>query len=297
MKKEDPMNIELTPEQRDKFRNMRRQSDTHITVTRNGKKLIDNGQLTAFGKRIMDINDKEKEKLRKELCARDGSKCHYCKIREEDFLRIWKGFYGEKRGRRLEIDRKDNRKGYNAENCVLACSICNNAKSDKLSYEEFLKVGAVIKQIWQTRKKRSEGRMNIQKLFSFVLACLFLLPSPAFALDHLYPAKVERVIDGDTLVADLHLGLGVILDNQYVRFYGIDAWETGGEEREKGLKTKEYLVERLEQGNIKIEIRPEWGRDGKGKYGRWLGVPYMDGMNINTELVEEGHAKEMAREN
>jgi len=131
---------------------LRQESDRHITVTRAGKKLIDNGKLTALGKRVLSTNDKKE--LRKELCERDGRKCHYCEIKEEDFLRIWKGFYGEKRGRRLEIDRKDNRKSYNAENCVLACSVCNNAKSDKLSYEEFLKVGAVIKEIWQKRMEK-----------------------------------------------------------------------------------------------------------------------------------------------
>ena len=30
----------------------------------------------------------------------------------------------------LQIDRQDSSKGYDAENCVLACTFCNNAKSD-----------------------------------------------------------------------------------------------------------------------------------------------------------------------
>ncbi len=34
-------------------------------------------------------------------------------------------------------------------------------------------------------------------------------------------------LKGDTIVVDLYLGLNVILDNQYMRLYGIDAWETG----------------------------------------------------------------------
>ncbi|GAG98234.1 unnamed protein product, partial [marine sediment metagenome] len=58
----------------------------------------------------------------------------------------------------LEIDRKDNQKGYAEENCVLACALCNNAKSDKFSGEEFRKLDGVIREIWLKRilKKRNE---------------------------------------------------------------------------------------------------------------------------------------------
>jgi len=132
-------------------------------------------------------------------------------------------------------------------------------------------------------------------LFSILVFLLLFSPS-IFALDFLYPAKVERIIDGDTIVADLYLGLGVILDDQYIRFYGIDAWEVRGEEREKGLEVKEYLEERLSKGKIEIEIRPEWGRDGKGSFGRWLGIVYVDGVDINAEMMEKGYAEKYEEE-
>ncbi len=131
---------------------------------------------------------------------------------------------------------------------------------------------------------------NKKKCFCGMLV-LLLVSRLAFALDFVYIAKLERIIDGDTIVADLYLGLNVILDDQYIRFYEIDAWETRGEEREKGLEAKEYLEERLSKGNIEIEIRPEWGQNGKGKYGRWLGVIHVDGVNVNAEPVERGHAE------
>lgn len=130
--------------------------------------------------------------------------------------------------------------------------------------------------------------MTGKKLLVLVLVLLLLFSSPLFALDYLYPADIERIINGDTIVADL----GVILNDQHVRLYGIDVWEVTGESREKGLEAKEYLVKRLVEGEVIIGIWPEWGRDGKGNFGRWLGIIYMDGVNINDELVEKEHAEE-----
>lgn len=102
----------------------------------------------------------KKDEVKKKF-ERDGveRKCHYCGIDEDKFLEIWDYFYprklpdGSVTGRsKLEIDRKDNKKEHLPENCVLACSICNNAKSDKFTYKEFKMVGKVIKQIWNERE-------------------------------------------------------------------------------------------------------------------------------------------------
>ena len=101
------------------------------------------------------LSDTKRRQLRNELYKRDGKRCHYCGIREDEFYQIWAGpFYGGfKRGQRLEIDRKVNSLGYDIENCVLACPICNMAKSDKFSYDEFKQVGEVIGRIWRDRKR------------------------------------------------------------------------------------------------------------------------------------------------
>lgn len=93
-----------------------------------------------------------KKELRNRLYERDGTRCHYCGINEKDFIKIWGKFYGGKRGSTLEVDRTNNEQGYKLANCVLACALCNNAKSDKFSYAEFVRVGNVIKNIWRQRK-------------------------------------------------------------------------------------------------------------------------------------------------
>ena len=96
-----------------------------------------------------------KKELRHQLYDRDGRVCDYYGIEEADFTDVWGAFYGGKtRGGVLEVDRKDSTKGYEMDNCVLACAICNNAKSDKFTYEEFKAVGEVIGTIWFSKKRR-----------------------------------------------------------------------------------------------------------------------------------------------
>ena len=63
----------------------------------------------------------------------------------------------------------------------------------------------------------------------------------------------------------------------------------------KNIKSEINELERgrLKEGKIKIEVGPEWSKNktGKDSFGRWIGVVYVDGVNINAELVEKGHAE------
>jgi len=114
--------------------------------------------------------EKKKKELLHRLYEGDGDKrvCHYCGIQEGDFLSLWGKFYGlMKRGNRLEIDHKDNvviqgkyiikvereDQENTPEKCVLACALCNMAKSNMFTHEEFHEVGTVIHKIWQQRKR------------------------------------------------------------------------------------------------------------------------------------------------
>lgn len=102
-----------------------------------------------------NLSPRDKLILRDELYFRDGTRCHQCHIEEYNFRNIWgDNFYGGiKRGGVLEIDRKDNDREYSRENCILACAICNMAKSDKFSHDEFQKIGTVIEEIWRQKSK------------------------------------------------------------------------------------------------------------------------------------------------
>ena len=114
------------------------------------------------------MTPKEKEKLRKQLYERDGRTCHYCKIPEDAILTAWKRIYDlDKRGRRLELDRKDNNKNYSLDNCVLACAPCNIAKGSLFSSKEFEgKVGLAIQKVWYHRlfiRRLTDPNMTVMR--------------------------------------------------------------------------------------------------------------------------------------
>jgi micrococcal nuclease len=103
-----------------------------------------------------------------------------------------------------------------------------------------------------------------------------------------YYALCTDVYDGDSITLDISLGLGVYLHNQKIRLLNIDAPEIRGEERPLGLQARDRL--RLLILDRKVLVRTKLDRTGK--YGRLLGTIYVDGVNINQLLLDEGLAEE-----
>jgi len=72
-------------------------------------------------------------------------RCAYCNINEFVLLDLYEkniltSKRGTKRGRSLEIERKDSTSNdYSKENCIFACYFCNNHKSDIISKDDHLK--------------------------------------------------------------------------------------------------------------------------------------------------------------
>ena len=105
-----------------------------------------------------------------------------------------------------------------------------------------------------------------------------------------YKAKVDRVIDGDTIEALVDLGFDT-WKHVTIRFNGIDAWESrtrDDEEKVKGLAASAFTKKYLEMNDGKFTIQSY----GKGKYGRVLAEIFIDGeeTSLNKLLIENGHA-------
>ena len=85
--------------------------------------------------------------------------------------------------------------------------------------------------------------------------------------------KVDRIIDGDTLV----------INNQSVRLLGINAPER---DEDYSADAKKFL----EELTLNKTARLEFGKERKDLYNRTLAYVFIDEKNINEELVRNGLA-------
>jgi len=105
-----------------------------------------------------------------------------------------------------------------------------------------------------------------------------------------YNCTLRRVVDGDTIDVDVDLGFKVTLANERIRLQGINTPESrtrNKEEKVLGLAAKARLKELLPK---KFTIQTI--KQGKGKFGRILAVPVVEGQDICATLVSEGYARE-----
>ena len=106
-----------------------------------------------------------------------------------------------------------------------------------------------------------------------------------------YKATIRRVVDGDTVDVTLDLGFN-ILYNSRIRLHGIDAPESRTrdlEEKARGLAAKDRVKELCPVGS---SVTLKTTKDGRGKFGRILGEIFVGDINVNQQLVSEGHAVE-----
>lgn len=77
--------------------------------------------------------------------------CYYCGIDEETSKIAFETLLtSEKFTGGLQIEKKDPNDGYKTDNCEFACVLCNNAKSDIITSEDFKEYfGAAVKAYWQ----------------------------------------------------------------------------------------------------------------------------------------------------
>jgi micrococcal nuclease len=110
---------------------------------------------------------------------------------------------------------------------------------------------------------------------------------------YIYRIKsVGRVVDGDTIDADIDLGFDISLTKR-IRLAGIDTPESRTRdlaEKALGIDAKNWLKHRLEDAED-IIIRTQLP-DSTEKYGRIIGNLYINGEeeSLNNQMITEGYA-------
>lgn len=135
-----------------------------------------------------------------------------------------------------------------------------------------------------------------------LLAILCVSAVSILAAAQLYEAKLVRVIDGDTVVLDLHLGLDIWKHNLRCRLKGIDTPElhprrlpSGATKEQRAArqseirrarKAKAALEELLKGKDLRVKLH------GKDKYGRALITLFAGETDVGEWLIREGYARE-----
>lgn len=89
-----------------------------------------------------------------------------------------------------------------------------------------------------------------------------------------YKAVIKRVIDGDTVVADIDLGFNLWLHDIRLRFLGIDTPEKRGDkEKDLGMICTKYAESLLQDQKVVIYTNKDKQTDS---FGRWLADIYLD---------------------
>ena len=104
--------------------------------------------------------------------------------------------------------------------------------------------------------------------------------------------QITRVIDGDTIDADIDLGFDISLSKR-IRLAAVDTPESrtaDANEKKYGLESKEWLKHKVENAKnilIKTELP-----DSTEKYGRIIGHLFINDQekSLNDQMITEGYA-------
>tara|TARA_B100000214_G_C23959152_1_gene624405 strand:- start:111 stop:452 length:342 start_codon:yes stop_codon:yes gene_type:complete len=107
-----------------------------------------------------------------------------------------------------------------------------------------------------------------------------------------YKAKLIRIVDGDTIDAEIDVGFDVFVRKR-IRLWGINAPETRSTDKDEvkaGEMTLRRLSEILALSNGEFELITH----GDGKFGRCLGEIFVKDHkeSVNQVLINEGFATE-----
>ena len=122
---------------------------------------------------------------------------------------------------------------------------------------------------------------SLQRVTAFSLILIAVLATQVQSITNQF--KIIRVIDGDTIKAVIGK------EQTIVRLVGIDAPEKSRGKRQPGQPYSQAATKHLTDMvlNRTVTIQ-DYGPD---RYGRTLGIIFVNGMNVNLEIIRAGLAE------
>lgn len=108
-----------------------------------------------------------------------------------------------------------------------------------------------------------------------------------------FPAEVNRVVDGDTVVVEFyllpvaHYQYPKILIEHKIRLLGVDTSELKSKDaldKKHAYDAKDFTTEQLLNKDVIVQVT------GQDAFGRLLAKIYLDGKEFNAVLLEQGLA-------
>ena len=99
---------------------------------------------------------------------------------------------------------------------------------------------------------------------------------------YVYRATVTRWVDGDTVDLRVDLGFKMWAETRF-RLYGIDTPERG----QQGWAEATAAAKQMAPEGSSVMVTSYKDAD---KYGRWLAVISAGEINVNAQLMDDGHA-------
>ena len=103
---------------------------------------------------------------------------------------------------------------------------------------------------------------------------------------HIYPFTLTRVINGDTVEGIVDVGFDLATKQRF-RLQGVIAPSLRSKDKnelERAKAAKMWLQARLDKKRIIIQSHKT------GKFGKYLATLFVEGSNVNQELLSVGHA-------
>ena len=103
-----------------------------------------------------------------------------------------------------------------------------------------------------------------------------------------YAAVLQRIVDGDTMIVDVDLGMHIWQHGITLRVAGIDTPEPRGDTKEAGVKATVFAEDFFSTKHpvFKIHTMKE------DSFGRWIAeIVFEDGDNYGDVMLKTGNAE------